>query len=194
MFNILRVNPIIEYPPCIKKGGIQDCISCIIAKKHGSCNTIRGLCIKPYYAHKKGCPNYNKRKDCPPNVKMLDEYFDLEAPFYFIIYQFHLHEHIEKMKKKHPKWTSKQLSCCLYWQGNVRKKLREAVNLFLEEYIDYDYAISYTPEAMGVDVSKTLNKYNINLDWPPSKFIYKVALAGVLKADVEYNDIFQRKD
>jgi len=78
---IKRVIPETEYPPCLKIGKVQNCTSCEVAKKHGSCNSVRGLCIKPYYAHKKGCPNYNRRKDCPPKVKMLDEYFIMDTPY-----------------------------------------------------------------------------------------------------------------
>lgn len=29
---------------------------------------IRGLCLRPYYQHPKGCPNYGKKGDCPPRA------------------------------------------------------------------------------------------------------------------------------
>ena len=190
---VIKINPIIEYPPCLKSGNKQDCFSCPILIR-GKCNSPRSMCTLSYTAHKKGCPNYNKRKDCPPNVKMLDDYFDLYKPIYFILYRFPLYQHIEKMRIKHPNWTKRQLENCLYWQGAARKELRENVKRFFEEYTDQEYVVNYTPEAMGTNVSKTILQYGIKIDWSLSNYVYKIALAGVLKDNNLYEkEIFMKK-
>jgi len=189
---VIEVHPIIEYPPCLKSGKKQDCFSCDIAFKK-KCNSPRGMCTLAYPAHKKGCPNYNKRKDCPPNVKMVDEYFDMSKPIYFIIYEFPLPQHIEKMRIKHPNWTERQLRNCLYWQRSARKRLKENVKCFLKKHSDQEYVVNYTPEAMGVNVSKTIAQYGIRLDWPPFHSVCKIALAGVLKENTLYDkEIFEK--
>ena len=61
---------------------------------------FQGICKKPYYGHSKGCPNYGKRKDCPPNLPLLDEIFDFEKDIYLIYTIFPIGEFAEKMKKK----------------------------------------------------------------------------------------------
>jgi len=37
--------------------------------------SVRGLCAKSYPNHPKGCPNFNKRKECPPKAKLIDQIF-----------------------------------------------------------------------------------------------------------------------
>lgn len=38
---------------------------------------MRALCVKPYYNHKKGCPNFNKKAGCPPGIGFFDKMNDL---------------------------------------------------------------------------------------------------------------------
>lgn len=85
-------------------------------------------------------------------------------------------EHVEKLREKHPLWSYRKLACCLYWQGKARKQLREIVDLFLNE--NPGYKVIYTPEACGVNVTATMESIGINLEWPPDKTTYQVAIAG----------------
>jgi len=72
------------------------------------------LCKSPYPNHPRGCPNYGKKKGCPPKQKLFFDVFD--CYFYLIFTEFDLGSHVSRLKKKHPKWTQRQLECCMYWQ------------------------------------------------------------------------------
>jgi len=183
--SIIKVNPVIIYPTCIKanekfgyKKYNENCNECTI--RH-TCSSPRSLCICPYEGNKKGCPNYNKRKDCPPLVPMFDNYYDMTKPIYAIYEIFNLVEQKQRMKDKHPEWTDKQCGCCLYWQAGVRKRLKENIKEFRDSIKenninDYDYTL--TPEAMGVDMKQTMLNVGIELIFPPKDIIYKIALFG----------------
>lgn len=144
---------------------------------------FKGFCLKPYEAHPKGCPNFNNpnRPDCPPRAPKFDEYFDMEQPIYAIITEFDLNSHVTKMKVAHPNWTEKQTSCCLYWQGSVRKELKKATTQFLKNHPGYK--ISITPEAMGLSVTETLKNVGVILEWPPQNIVRKVAIAGIRRTN-----------
>ena len=38
--------------------------------------------------------------------------------------------------------------------------------------------VDYRPEAGGVDVTATMKKIGVNLEWPPEHMVYLVALVG----------------
>ena len=137
----------------------------------------RKLCVKPYYNHKHGCPNFNKRQDCPPFAPLFDCYFDISKPVYAIYHAFDIKAHSDRMQQKHPDWTDKQINCVLYWQGSARKQLTSKINCFLMEYPEYEANI--TPEAMGVDMIKTMASVGITICFPPVDIVYKIALAGI---------------
>lgn len=142
--------------------------------------SVRGLCTKPYPGHKKGCPNFNHKNGCPPGVKKFDEEYDLSKPVYAIVNSFDLAAHVEKMRIDHPKWSHRQLVCCLYWQRRARKQLFEGIKLFMREH--RHYAVEPCPEAMGVEITKTLQAAGIYLEWPPKTVAYQVALAAIKTA------------
>lgn len=140
---------------------------------------VRGYCKFPYHGHKNGCPNFNMHEECPPKIKTVDNYFDLTKDLFFIIIEFNLKNHIEKMKQKHPEWTFIQLKNLLYWQNGVRKDLRNMVENFINNHKDRNLLI-YTllPEAMGIDVFSTINKIGIPIERNPINKIFKIALVG----------------
>ena len=88
---------------------------------------VRGLCIRPYPNHPKGCPNYGKRPTCPPQVKLIDEVFDINRGFWIVWIDFDFKSHCNRMKRKHSDWSKRQIECCLYWQGKARKQLKEVI-------------------------------------------------------------------
>lgn len=144
-------------------------------------HTVRNLCFKPYHNHRKGCPNYGKRKTCPPQAPLINEFFDLDKRIMAVCVHFNLKLHRQKMKLKHPKWSKRQLECCLYWQGGVRKRLRQEVvyNLTRETLFDGGTLIATDrPEAMGVDVTETMKNAGVILEWPPEKTVLKIAFIG----------------
>ena len=141
--------------------------------------SVRALCIKPYYNHPKGCPNYdNKRLDCPPYAPLFIDWCNYSYPIYLIWNRFDLLAHVERMRKKHSDWTDRQLYCCLYWQGTARSQLKKTCAEFLERYPSY--TVSYVPEAMGINVTETAKELGIILEWPPRNYAYQIAIAGEL--------------
>ncbi len=60
----------------------------------------RGWCTLRYPGHPHGCPNYNKRKTCPPQAPLIFQYFDLDGPLWLVAIQFDLAAHMARMKAK----------------------------------------------------------------------------------------------
>ena len=178
---IIQVKPIIVYPYCYTAGKKQDCFNCDLGIRI-TCRSPRGLCVKIYSNHKKGCPNYGKNDQrCPPNVPIFDTVYDLSKPVYAIYNIFSFKNHIERMREKHLKWSQRQLECCLYWQGKARKQLRERIEVF--ESIFKGYVITNCPEGMGVNVTKTMENVGIEIEWPPCNVTYQIAFAGQPKEE-----------
>jgi predicted metal-binding protein len=141
--------------------------------------SVRELCTKPYPDHEAGCPNYGKKKGCPPEAPMYDEVYNIEKPVFVIANQFDFKGHVEKMRQKHPEWSKRQLECCLYWQNTARAQLTEGVNEFLKTHPEYLNGVELCPEAMGVNITETMAKAGIQLEWPPVNKVFKVALVGI---------------
>jgi predicted metal-binding protein len=141
---------------------------------------IRKLCARPYPNHRKGCPNFNDREGCPPNTKLISSILDLSKPVWLIWNAFAFGAHVYEMKKKHPDWSQRQLECCLYWQGKARKHLKDRVRRFLLEQGEdaIHLTVLYTPEAHGVNVTATMAKHGLTLQWPPKDYACQVAIAG----------------
>jgi len=184
MKGVIEVSPVIVHPPCFKEGKKQDCFHCELGR-YFPCNSSRCMCAKRYPNHKWGCPNYGKKKGCPPGAPMFDEAYDLVRPVYAIYIVFDFKGHVSRMKEKHPKWSQRQLECCLYWQGTARKQLKEQIGAFkklLDEHYQVErYGIVVTPEAMGVNVTETMKNVGIELEWPPVNVAYQIAFAAIEK-------------
>lgn len=142
-------------------------------------HSVRGLCVKSYPGHTKGCPNYRRKEGCPPDAPFFEDVYDLTKPVFAIINRFDLAEHRERMQLSNPSWSRRQLDCCLYWQPKARKHLMVGIRQFLKEHLDYH--VTTCPEAMGIEITKTLAPSGIILEWPPDKYVYQVALAGQLR-------------
>lgn len=138
----------------------------------------RGFCTIPYHGHKKGCPNFGVNENCPPNVQLVKDVFDLNKDLYFVVEEFDLKSHVDKMKVKHPNWTSIQLKNLLYWQGGVRKRLRDKTNEFIEDRSNGAMIYTLLPEAMGVMVINTALKLGIPIEKTPINKVFKIALVG----------------
>jgi predicted metal-binding protein len=144
---------------------------------------VRNWCKLPYPGHKKGCPNYNKSPVCPPKIGLVNNIFKLRKKHFLAVVKFNILKHAYRMKSKHPAWSDRQCRCCLYWQNTIRKKLRNLCEETIKDYNSYFLDLSYTltPEAMGVDVFKSLKKVGLYLERNPQEIIYKVALIGERK-------------
>lgn len=84
------------------------------------------------------------------------------------------------MREKHPDWSLIQLKNLLYWQGGVRKKLKDKVEKFIME-VDDDMIYTLLPEAMGVMVINTTLKLGIPIEKNPEKRVFKISLVGYKK-------------
>lgn len=173
--------PIIEVPDCVLHGKEQDCFFCTI-----KCHAPQALCVKPYHRHKVGCPNYGNKPDCPPLAPLYGTVFDLGADNFALGVSVDIQMHIETMRERHPSWSEYQLRNPLYWQGSIRKLLKKRVHAFINE--KPLYRATLRPEAMGVNVVKTLENVGKRLEWYPSTIITKIALLGIPVSD-QYNNI-----
>ncbi len=178
--NAVVVNPVVVRPPCLRKGGKQDCRSC---HRKRPCLSPRALCIRPYPNHPRGCPNYDKKSGCPPDVPMFDDYVDITQPVYAIFNTFDVGAHAARMRDRHPKWTERQCYNLLYWQPTARKQLRGKIRRFLLGFSARGKSpprLVACPEAMGVNITQTMSDVDIELEWPPRKTAYQIVLAGYL--------------
>lgn len=145
---------------------------------------MRGKCKAPYTNHPKGCPNYNKKDDCPPKVPLIGKVFDLSKPVFAIWNVYDFKAHTDKMRLAHTNipgrkdWSLRQIECCLYWQGAARKQLRLEIEEFKFVNDDVEYLILTTPEACGVNITETMKNIGVLLEWPPKTVTHQVALAG----------------
>ena len=146
----------------------------------------------------KQIPDFNYKQGCPPSAQLFEKVFDLTQPVFAIFNAFDFKSHVEKMRAANTSWTQAQLTCCLYWQNTARKKLTGSLIYFMTMHPDYHVAVAFykgldkdlrslysrvipsPPEAMGVDITKTMAGVGVILEWPPVNVAYQVALAGRL--------------
>ncbi len=141
----------------------------------------RGFCKLAYPGHKEGCPNFNKSEECPPKVDTVEKIFDLNKDIFFVVQLFDLKSHMDRMKIKHPNWSDAQLKNLLYWQGGVRKRLKEETEEFIQDINNGAMIYTLLPEAMGVMVIDTAQEHGIPIEKTPTDTIYKIALVGYPK-------------
>jgi len=143
--------------------------------------SVRALCRRPYPGHPRGCPNWGKRPACPPEAALLSERMDLSRPVGVVWNRFDLGAHVARMRAKHPEWSDRQCRCCLYWQPRARKQLRAALREALRQF-GPGRMMATCPEAMGVNVTETMRRVGVVLEWPPVQWAYQVALIGYRRA------------
>ena len=136
----------------------------------------RDWCKLPYPGHPNGCPNNGQRPCCPPTAPMVDAFIDLEQPHWFVIERFNLKDHKERMLFTHTDWSDRQAKCVLYWQGTVKKRLREKTETFIQTHPGAVYTL--LPEAMGVNVIVTARRLGIPIEIKPENFVHKISLVG----------------
>ncbi|NLI13492.1 hypothetical protein [Pelotomaculum propionicicum] len=122
---------------------------------------ISANCLKPYHGHPGGCPNYGRKKGCPPGAPLFSDFMDLTKPVYAIINVIPLHAGSDA-------FSSHALE---------KKSFKEEITSFLREHRGYH--VTTCPEAMGVDITKTLAGAGFKLEWPPQNYVCQVALAGL---------------
>ena len=48
-----------------------------------------------------------------------------------------------------------------------------------------EHTILTTPEACGVNITETMKKIGVNLEWPPRSVTYQVAIAGQTVSEIQ---------
>lgn len=124
---------------------------------------VMRLCKQPYYNHEDGCPNWGKKKGCPPNLPLLDEQYDLRT-IHPIVVRFPFKQYFDTKKRElHPNWTNRALINQRHWQSHLR-----SFALGYWDYIKYDlteYKLIKNPEGQGVNLQYSLEQIGINLEW-----------------------------
>ena len=137
-------------------------------------------CKLPYPGHSKGCPNFGKKKGCPPLASKINDILDITQNIYLVFSTFDLAAHIERMRAKHPDWSERQLRCCLYWQNKSRKDLDFNIKYcqgFLGPLVDITLDC---PEATGVNVYATCYLAGLKLEKIRHlEIVHHVALLGI---------------
>lgn len=136
----------------------------------------REWCKIPYPGHPKGCPNYDMRDSCPPRAYKIEDFIELSLPMYLVLERFNLLSHTRRMKYLHPNWSERQIKCVLYWQNGVNGRLTNHCIYVTRENPGYTWTIC--PEAMGINVIKTVKLLNIPIKTHPTDLVIKVGLVG----------------
>jgi predicted metal-binding protein len=139
----------------------------------------REWCKKPYPDHPNGCPNYNKKPECPPQSPLIEDFIKLELSHWFVIVRFDLQRQEERMQDSHPQWSVKMCRNSRYWQNSVRKVLHESCNDFMKGKPELVYTL--LPESYGIHVINTVKHLGIPIKVRPKKYVYKIALIGFSK-------------
>ena len=143
------------------------------------------LCRQAYYKHPKGCPNYNRRENCPPNTLHIFQQYD-PLSIHILCVKFPFLEYISQKELLHPDWTVRALTNQRHWQGHLKGEVRRYWEEIKGEYPLHK--LIENPEGQGVNVQKTLKRYDINLKWCEQnskgeivsvpEYIYHVNLIG----------------
>lgn len=132
---------------------------------------FKGWCQLPYPKHPKGCPNYGKRDDCPPNQPYFLDLFRPEVRVAFLKFDFETY--LDWRRAQHPTWTNRALRNPWYFQSHLDANLeREIKKLNGAD----GFAPVYTAEAMGANMHLTCLRAGVGLEWPPTKNMYRVAI------------------
>lgn len=136
-------------------------------------------CSHPYPGHPHGCPNFLKGCTNRPYFNHPIEGIENHYQKWFaIVEEFDLDAHAIMMKAKHPNWSERQCRNPLYWQGGVRKRLKEKAFRLHPDLKEWGNLYTALPEAWGVDVFETMKLVGVILERKPG-IVRKVAFIGV---------------
>lgn len=147
--------------------------------------TVNKLCTQPYHNHKKGCPNFGHRQDCPPNLRHISEEYDMNS-IHILLLEFPFGEYFNQRKKFHPDWTNRALINPRHWQNHLRASLNREWENIEDEYPEHSFI--QNPEGQGVNLVETLALNGVELEWSVenemgeivsvAQNLYRVALIG----------------
>ncbi|TFF98014.1 MAG: DUF2284 domain-containing protein [Promethearchaeota archaeon] len=147
---------------------------------------IQELCNNPKYR----CPIYNHSWGCPPEAPYLEEKI-AEYKYHLLVYK---RINIEKNTHNNALLKQQFEKEILTVANHIKKKSKDMLILWgghcdvcynrLGKKCTYDSGepcrfpneIRYSMEAVGINVDATVKKVGINLEWPPTHYIYKFGL------------------
>lgn len=133
---------------------------------------MRDLCRQPYPGNPKGCPNYGKKKECPPQAPLLENFIDLLQPHYFVVLEC-IRNGCRINSQEN---TLKEDQFRSYWNDNLEAVLREYIQEFQKDHPGTVF--TFHPSAVGVNVLETARNVGIPLEANPEKVFYKIVLIG----------------
>lgn len=132
-------------------------------------------CCHPYPGHPHGCPNFPKgcTKISFDHPRIGGHY----TRWFAVVEEFDLDAHAAMMKAKHPEWSDRQCRNPLYWQGGVRKRLKEKAWRLWPKLREWGNIYTPIPEAWGVEVFETMQLVGVIIERHPG-IVRKVAFIG----------------
>ncbi|VVB80654.1 Uncharacterised protein [uncultured archaeon] len=137
------------------------------------------MCLQRERSFRHGCPNYGKKKGCPPR-ELISDVFDFSKSIYLICTNIDLEARVKPIRESHPDWTEKAVYSPRYWQPGARKEHEREIKEFLGGH-ENQY-VEKTPEGARLNVDSLCRKYGIELEWSPRKITRIIALAGERKS------------
>lgn len=156
---------------------------------------VQSYCNNPEYL----CPFYGKSWACPPEAPYLENEIMSYDKFYLIYTKFEIQkkgdnksrtsfrykdmreimeQEMEKFLNQHRK-EFKEIK--ILWDGHCRVCEKENKKCSIEEDVPCRYPdkIRYSMEAVGIDVTQTVKKLDIDIEWPPINHVYRFGLVCV---------------
>jgi hypothetical protein len=90
--------------------------------------------------------------------------------------QFAFNEYLNKKRERHPDWTERALRNPRHFQSHLDSGLKKFINSQLQNPEFKNWQALHSSEAMGVNIHLTAKNAGIELEWPPQKFMYRIAL------------------
>ena len=132
--------------------------------------TVRDLCRQPYPGHPKGCPHYGKKKECPPQAPLLEDFIDILQPHYFIVLK------CSRNRRCNSQENTSEDQFRSYWNDTLEEILHEYIHEFQKDHPGTVF--TFHPSAVGVDVLETARNVGIPLEENPEKVFYKIVFIG----------------
>lgn len=141
-------------------------------------------CSLPYPKHPHGCPNFGLRADCPPNQPY---FLDVYEPGVKVAYlKFDFEKYLNWRRNEHPNWTDRALRNPLYFQGHLISDLEKYLKIIEKEEKLDGFVPESNTEAMALNIHMTCKRAGLNLEWPPTKVMYRIRILARPKINAEY--------
>ncbi|NHJ22999.1 MAG: DUF2284 domain-containing protein [Candidatus Lokiarchaeota archaeon] len=154
---------------------------------------VQTYCNNPKFK----CPNYNHSWACPPKAPYLEEQI-LQFKKFFLIYvkkeliknknayfkryEF-MRDDIEEEVARFIKENKNDYNeIKILWDGHCRICQKEGKKCTIDEGIPCRYPddIKYSMEAVGINVTETVRKIQIDIEWPPKNHIFRFGLVCLI--------------